>query len=404
MLSKDIVDATVAAAKESGIAPAALLAVVEIESAGKPHEADGKTPRFLFERHKFHSELEGHSTPDKLALAIQRGLAHENWRRTTQYADQSTSAQRLALLARAGEVDQECAYRACSWGLGQTMGFHAQKLGYPSAVAMVDAMKEGGVRVQIDCMVKEILRNGLEKHLAKRNWAGFARGYNGARYAENQYDTKLARAYAKWVVAQPSDDDDDEDILPEADILDVGDRGALVEGYQKRLAELRYPVGTVDGVFGARMRAAVLAFQAEHNLKLDGRVGPMTRAALNRPTAKPMPAPQERTKATADDLAKAGSGTIIDARAADTAAKVLVTTSLVTGVQQTTDVLGQLQGWVGQVTAIRTVIDPAIALLKWGLAYWWIAAAVAGIIIIQKTNAIQTARVLAHRLGTHLGR
>ena len=403
-LSKDIVDATISAAHESGIHPAALLAVVEIESAGKPFEADGKTPRFLFERHKFYSELEDRASADKLALAVQRGLAHEGWRRSTQYADQSSSAQRLSLLARASEIHQECAYRACSWGLGQTMGFHAERLGYSSAVAMVEAMKSGGVRVQIDCMVKEILRNKLERHLAKRNWAGFARGYNGARYAENRYDTKLAKAYAKWVAIHPVDEDGEDEVAPEADILDIGNRGPLVEGYQKRLTDLRYFLGKIDGVYGPITRAAVLAFQAENGLKTDGRIGPLTRAALNRENAKPMPIPAERANVTADDLAKDGSGTIIDSRAAGTAAKVIVTTSVVSGVQETTDVLGKLQGWVGDITSIKAVVDPALLLLRWMIDKWWIAAIVGGIIVLQKTNAIQNARVLAARIGKHLGR
>ena len=187
------------------------------------------------------------------------------------------------------------------------------------------------------------------------------------------------------------------------DTTELGDSGALIEGYQKRLAELRYPVGTIDGIFGSRMRAAVLAFQAENGLATDGSIGPMTRAALNKSDAKPMPL-GDRATATADDLAKAGSGTIKDARAADTAAKVIVTTSVVGGLQETTDALGTLQGWVGDVTAIKAVVDPAIALMKWAFSNVWVLAIVGGIIILQRTDAIQRARVAAHRLGAHLGR
>jgi len=196
--------------------------------------------------------------------------------------------------------------------------------------------------------------------------------------------------------------------LLEADTVDddtseIGDRGALIEGYQKRLAELRYPVGAIDGIFGSRMRAAVLAFQAENDLATDGCIGPVTRAALNKPDAKPMPL-GERATATAEDLAKAGSTTIIDAKAADAAAKVIVTTSVISGVQQSTDVLGTLQGWVGDVTSIKGVVDPALGLAKWAFSNVWVLAIVAGIVILQKTNAIQRARVMAHKLGQHLGR
>ncbi len=37
--------------------------------------------------------------------------------------------------------------------------------------------------------------------LKARKWSAFARGYNGAAYAENLYDVKLARAYAKYAEA-----------------------------------------------------------------------------------------------------------------------------------------------------------------------------------------------------------
>ncbi len=34
--------------------------------------------------------------------------------------------------------------------------------------------------------------------LRRQDWAGFARGYNGAQYAKHGYDTKLAAAFATW--------------------------------------------------------------------------------------------------------------------------------------------------------------------------------------------------------------
>jgi len=43
-----------------------------------------------------------------------------------------------------------------------------------------------------------IMSNNLDKHLRQHDWARFARGYNGPAYAENKYDEKLAKAYAKY--------------------------------------------------------------------------------------------------------------------------------------------------------------------------------------------------------------
>src|SRR5688572_16343152 len=188
------------------------------------------------------------------------------------------------------------------------------------------------------------------------------------------------------------------------DTSEYGDTGALIQGYQKRLAELGYHPGTVDGIFGSHTRAAVLAFQAENSLRPDGNIGPLTRAALNKPDAKPMPVSEERAKATEEDLAKSGSGTIIDAKAAETASKVVVGTGAAKAVQDNFDVMGSLQSWVTDLTGIRAVVDPAIVFAKYLLSAWWIFAIVAGIVILQKTDAIKKARVAAHRLGQNLSR
>lgn len=401
MLSKDIVEATVAAAIDNNIAPAALLAVVEIESAGKPFELDGRTPRFLFERHKFYEELEDHAA-GKLKLAIQQGLAHKAWKRSTQYADQGTSSGRLNLLSRASEIDKECAYLACSWGLGQTMGNLHKRLGFPSAIAMVEGMVEGGIRAQINLMVRFIKDKGLDKHLAKRAWAAFARGYNGPRYEENKYDIKLANAYAKWVAIHPEDDDDE--VLPEADIAEYGERGPLIEGYQKRLAELGYHPGTIDGVFGSHTRAAVLAFQAENGLAKDGRIGPLTRAALNKPSAKPMPVSPERATATADDLAKSGSGTVIDARKQQGAGQAIVGISVVAAAEKEFNILETIKSVTGELGIFRTVLNGAIDIIQFAVSHWWILLLVLGFAIWKWGRSIEWGRVVSHRLGKNLGR
>lgn len=204
-LDSTIKNAVVAAARQAGIEPAALLAVVEIESAGRPFEEDGRTPRLLFERHVFYRELKKRA-PGKLHGAVDRALAIPKWSRATQYRDQGTSAGRLKLIDTARAIDLECANRSASWGLGQTMGFNAEGLGYKNATDMVTVLTTGGVVAQVDAMVREIKRNRLEQRLAQRDWAGFARGYNGPGYAANSYDVKLAAAYRKWRAALDPND------------------------------------------------------------------------------------------------------------------------------------------------------------------------------------------------------
>lgn len=184
-------------ARVNGIDPAALLAVAEVESAGRPLEQDGRTPRFLFERHVFYRALYKQNR-NALKDAVARGLAIPKWDRTTQYRDQGNSAGRMASLAAARSIDVECANQACSWGLGQILGENAKSLGYASATAMVTQLTEGGIPAQVDSMLRFVRKNGLVEKLNLRDWAGFALKYNGPGYAQNRYDVKMAAAYQKW--------------------------------------------------------------------------------------------------------------------------------------------------------------------------------------------------------------
>jgi hypothetical protein len=63
--------------------------------------------------------------------------------------------------------------------------------------------------------------------------------------------------------------------------LQLKDKGNDVRFIQERLAALgRLPVEGVDGIFGKQTADAIKAFQKEKNLTVDGKVGPLTRAAL----------------------------------------------------------------------------------------------------------------------------
>jgi peptidoglycan hydrolase-like protein with peptidoglycan-binding domain len=68
--------------------------------------------------------------------------------------------------------------------------------------------------------------------------------------------------------------------VPNSPMLKTGDNNNDVATLQTRLNELGYNCGEVDGVFGAKTRAAVIAFQKANNLSVDGVAGPQTWAAL----------------------------------------------------------------------------------------------------------------------------
>lgn len=188
---------TVGVARDHGIEPEALLAVVQVESAGKSLEVDNKTPCLLFERHIFYRELSKKSLAG-LNEAVRLGLANKTWQPKTQYKDQRTSQLRLDLFAQARKINEICAIRSCSWGVGQTMGFLAEELKFRDALMMFNYMVAGGVPAQVECMVREIENKKLTKKLNDHQWAAFAKVYNGPGYATNHYDTKMASAWATW--------------------------------------------------------------------------------------------------------------------------------------------------------------------------------------------------------------
>ena len=70
--------------------------------------------------------------------------------------------------------------------------------------------------------------------------------------------------------------------LPEGTKLQRGENDeALVEELQRALARAGYDPGPADGTYGRQTEAAVVAFQQDNGLSVDGRVGPETAAALS---------------------------------------------------------------------------------------------------------------------------
>ena len=84
--------------------------------------------------------------------------------------------------------------------------------------------------------------------------------------------------------------------------LKKGCTGSDVKTLQKKLKKLGYYSGGIDGSFGPVTDAAVRKFQKANGLKVDGIVGPKTRAALAGKTKK-------KKKATVQKNTKGASGT-----------------------------------------------------------------------------------------------
>jgi peptidoglycan hydrolase-like protein with peptidoglycan-binding domain len=244
------------AAAAIGCEEAAIRAVCQVEARGSGFDARNR-PVILPERHVFYRNLHG----PQLDAAVRAGLAYAEWKPGNYPATQDLRYEQLAEMMA---IDAEAALKATSWGLGQVLGENYRLCGFQTVGDMVARCveSEGG---QIDVMAGFIIGKGLGKYLVAKDWAGFARGYNGKDYAKNQYDAKLGRAYQSLrsgasAAYNPLSDG----------LLSVGDKGDVVRVLQTALGL------HADGDFGPLTEQAVRGFQNAHHLSVDGKVGRQT--------------------------------------------------------------------------------------------------------------------------------
>lgn len=390
MFTSDVIDAASAAAKKHDVEPAALLAVVEVECAGTPVECDGRTPRLLFERHVFYREL-AKVSKTKLTIAMAEGLAIPKWSRATQYKDQGKSAGRLAVLASARAVDEDAANRSCSWGVGQTMGFHATEIGFKTATDMVNFMTQGGLSAQIEVMCRNISQMKLWDELQRHDWAGFALRYNGSGYRQNQYDTRMAAANDRWTRKLANG-------VPVTDAMPDYEVRAL----QQRLKDLGYAeVGAADGKWGSRTTGAIAAFQAHEGVPVTGKADQATKEALSK--AAPREVSIERKETTADDLRNQGSETIKAADKGGFWAKILVFLGL-GGAADQSGGIDIAQEAVGKVSTVGSLIQGARDGIAVIAPYWWIGAVALGGYFLWTYRDVIRRRLADHVAGLHAGR
>ena len=186
-MSKYLTEADYQRAAESlGCDVAAIKAVCEVEAPQGGFHDDGVTPRILFEAHHFasltsHQYNESHSD-----------ISSRYWNRSL-YKGGMAEHKRLQ---KAAALDREAALQSASWGKFQIMGFNWTLTGAKSLQEFVNDMyrSEGA---HLDAFVGFVKASNLADALREHRWTDFARGYNGAGYAANRYDVKLAVAHAK---------------------------------------------------------------------------------------------------------------------------------------------------------------------------------------------------------------
>jgi len=179
-------------------------------------------------------------------------------------------------LRRAATINEQAAYAACSWGVGQVLGENAEWLGYGQPKTLAETAMSG-ISGQLEVMLRFIDKRGLRPELQAHDWRGFARDYNGKGQVD-YYSKRMAAAYRRISGNAGASSD------PVS--LRLGASGDAVAALQRMLRGLGYHL-IVDGDFGPATRRQVLLFQRDQNLTVDGIAGSKTLARLEAMTGRP---------------------------------------------------------------------------------------------------------------------
>ena len=163
-----------------GVGEDEIHALLDVESRGKGFDKNGVIK--LFEEHVFYRNL----PKNVRQKAVNAGIAWPKWRRNYKNNHET--------FLHAYRFHPTAALKACSWGLGQTLGENHLACGYSTPQKMVRAYAESEAN-QLEGMINFIIHNGLDDELREHDWAGFARGYNGKYYYKHNYHGRLKERY-----------------------------------------------------------------------------------------------------------------------------------------------------------------------------------------------------------------
>lgn len=182
-------------AQDLGVAPSSLKAVYAVESRGEGFLMSGD-PVILFEGHVFYRQLvryKGQAFADQTART-NPDICYPKYNKTKYKGGQAEHPR----LNRAIGIHKQAALESASWGLFQLMGFNAVSVGYEDVFDYAEAMDNSEYdQLEAGC---GFIRSNRTMHraLINKDWATFARLYNGASYATNQYDKRLDQAERRY--------------------------------------------------------------------------------------------------------------------------------------------------------------------------------------------------------------
>lgn len=182
------------AARLLDVEVAALKAVKEVESGRNGGFLASGRPVILFEGHVFWSQLKKHGINPESHVSGNEDILYPKWDKSHYKGGESEHTR----LEKARRIHREAADASASWGMFQIMGFNHAACGEKHISDFVEMMCKSELH-QLLLSARFIKSGGMLPALQQRNWAEFARRYNGSGYAQNSYDLKLANAYSKYV-------------------------------------------------------------------------------------------------------------------------------------------------------------------------------------------------------------
>ncbi|GLS25251.1 N-acetylmuramidase family protein [Marinibactrum halimedae] len=178
----------IAAAHTLSCEVAAVKAVSDVESSGKGFFDNG-APVLLFEAHHFSKFTEGRYNESHPSISSKQ------WDRSLYFGGE----REYLRLQEAVQLDRSAALKSASYGRYQLMGFNHHLAGYDDVDALVTDMFLDE-RHHLMAFVRFIQSNtAMHQAIKSKDWASFARAYNGPSYAQNQYDERLSNAYQQLV-------------------------------------------------------------------------------------------------------------------------------------------------------------------------------------------------------------
>ncbi len=172
-------------AEELGVETAAIKAVVRIEAGVSLQGflAPG-VPVVNFDR-SMYSRARATTNVRDASATVPSGINHAHGRNEWKQ------------LVAARRVNRDKANMGTFWGMFQIGGFNYKLCGCDTVQEFVERMSYSEFE-QLQLFANFIKNTGMVDDLRAKNWAAFARKYNGSSYRARGYHTRMADAYRKY--------------------------------------------------------------------------------------------------------------------------------------------------------------------------------------------------------------